>query len=104
MLWVAIFVMTIPLTFRSILDAMTNIKSWNDVVHASDFSLTTYNTCFFFIATYIPIVCQIASLIFGLMRYKQSKVIKTSKKNIKKQLKESLILTETRKAESGATG
>jgi hypothetical protein len=38
------------------------------------------------------------------MRYKQSKVIKKNKKSIKKQLKQSLLLTETRQAESGATG
>ena len=104
MLWVAIFVLTIPLTFRSILDGMTNIKSWNDIVHSTDSSLTTYNTSFFFIATYIPIVCQTASLIFGLMRYKESMVIKKGKTNIKKQLKQSLVLTETRHVESGATG
>ncbi len=54
LLWVAIFVLTIPLTFRSILDAMTNIESWNVIVHKS---ITSYNTSFFFIATYIPIIC-----------------------------------------------
>jgi len=73
---------------------MTNIPGWEDIIYKSTASLTTYNNFFFLISTYIPIVCQTGSLVFGIMRYKQTKVIKKGKKERKRRFRESLVLTE----------
>ena len=72
-LWAAVIVLTLPLLLRS----LTNIAwrywwTWP----ADEFGEALYNAIFSIITDYIPIVCQIASLVFGFVRKKQVKIVK----------------------------
>ena len=70
--------MTIPLTFRAIFDFLSLFDWWESFWYGDDtnyYYWATYNTVFFFVTTYIPILMQIFSLIFGFMRNKKVKLL-----------------------------
>jgi membrane protein DedA with SNARE-associated domain len=69
MLWLAIILLTVPIILRAFLDAMNNLNSWEKLVERNEVTITTYNLVFFLFGSYIPIVSQTASLIFGFLRY-----------------------------------
>ena len=45
--------------------------------------VTTYNLCFFILTSWVLILAQMATLIFGLMRMRQSNEIKKNRVEIK---------------------
>lgn len=53
----------------------------------------------FFITTYLLILSQIATLVFGFVRSQQNKKIVQSKKEIKREAKLSQLLTGTRESD-----
>ena len=77
-LWFANIILTFPLTFRAIFDALNFSDSWNDFWEASYYRLAGFNILIFAFGTYLPIIAQISSLIFGFVRHKQVKVFKSS--------------------------
>ena len=79
-LWTANILMTLPLTFRAVFDALTFDKKWENFWFGEDsnyFYYASYNVGFFLIATYIPMLMQIWSLIFGFMRNKKVKLFRS---------------------------
>ena len=67
-LWSALFALTIPLTLRSIIDtALANYWPYDD------FQIALYNDIFSLLTDFLPVICQVASLIFGFVRNKQVK-------------------------------
>ena len=71
-LWVANVVLTFPLTFRAILDALNQDAAWYKWwVQGNLYRLTTYNVVIFTLGTYLPALAQITSLVFGFVRQKQ---------------------------------
>lgn len=76
-LWTANILMTLPLTFRALFDAMTFDDKWENFWFGGDsnfYYYASYNVGFFFFANYIPMLMQIWSLIFGFMRNKKVKL------------------------------
>ena len=67
-LWSALIALTIPLTLRSIIDALCK-HYWPD----DNFKIALYNDIFSLLTDFLPVVCQVASLIFGFVRNKQVK-------------------------------
>ena len=79
-LWSANILMTVPLTFRAVMNALTLDEAWENIWFGDDsnyYYWATYNVGFFFIATYIPMLTQIFSLIFGFMRNKKVKIFRS---------------------------
>jgi hypothetical protein len=63
--------MTVPLAFRTLLDALkAMLPGWSEWIDANKFNNSLYNFLFFLLTTYLPIVCQMGSLVFGYARYK----------------------------------
>lgn len=54
-------------------------RYWNidGVGEASQYKLATYNELLFIFATYIPILFQISTLVFGFVRHKKVKLFKS---------------------------
>ena len=69
-LWVANIFLTLPLTFRGIFDALKSNKSWNSFWESDEYTMATYNVLIMTFSTYLPMVLQISSLIFGFVRHK----------------------------------
>jgi len=75
--------LTLPLTFRAFFDAMRYDTKWADFWNISgngtpsQYKLATYNEVLFIFATYIPILFQISSLVFGFVRHKKVKLFKS---------------------------
>ena len=71
-LWLACLLLTLPLLFRAIinfsLNRSTSFSNW----WSSNFVAT--QTIYLILTTYIPIVSQMSSLIFGYLRNKQEKM------------------------------
>ena len=80
LLWSAALVLTIPLLIRCLMDSLTN---WNLYEDYTNQHVTRYNFIFFLLTTYILILSQIATLVFGFMRAKESKKLVERKKEIK---------------------
>ena len=85
-LWMANILLTLPLTFRAFFDAMRYDTKWSyfwnlQVKEGQDeqdmYKLATYNVLLFFLATYIPMLFQISSLVFGFVRHKKVKIFKS---------------------------
>lgn len=76
-LWVANVLLSLPLCFRAILDAMRADSAWSEFWFSNNnnYRLGIYNFLIFFIASYIPVLTQTSSLIFGLVRNKQVKIM-----------------------------
>lgn len=81
-LWVANIMLTLPLCFRAILDWMSHYNTWIDWWFSENddgnnyYKESMYNLMVFLFGTYIPMLMQIFSLIFGFVRQKQVKLFK----------------------------
>jgi hypothetical protein len=74
MLITVIVLMTVPLAFRAVLDGLKALLPyWAEWIDASTFNNSLYNFFFFLLTTYIPIVSQMGTLVFGYARYKKQK-------------------------------
>lgn len=64
--------MTVPLTFRAFIDFLSNDDDFEDYWFGEGnyYKIAIYNSTLFVIATLIPILMQIFSLIFGFVRQK----------------------------------
>ena len=71
LLLTAVIVLSLPLLTRSALDALSTMGKFSEYIQKEQRRNTTYNMLFFLITTYIPLICQTASLIFGFVRKKQ---------------------------------
>lgn len=82
-LWTANVLLTFPLTFRAIFDALRQSSNWYDFWFDGNnyYKLGIYNVILFLFGTYIPMIMQIASLIFGFVRNKQVKVFRSFREN-----------------------
>ena len=84
-LWMANILLTLPLGFRAFFDAMRYDTAWADFWQLSDvaqddinmYRLATYNVLLFIFGTYIPMLFQISSLVFGFVRHKKVKIFKS---------------------------
>jgi hypothetical protein len=79
-LWTANILMTLPLSFRALFNALTFCDAWQNYwfgPEATFYQMATYNVGLFVFATYIPMLMQIFSLIFGFMRNKKVKLFRT---------------------------
>ena len=74
-LWIANVLLTLPLTFRAVFDALKSNEAWSDYWSANYYSTGCYNILIFTFGTYIPMLTQISSLIFGFVRNKQVKLM-----------------------------
>ena len=71
---IATILLTIPLTTRAIFDMIKLIfPSFMVAVDDNYNANASYNLIFFMLTTYLPVVCQITSLVFGFVRHKQGK-------------------------------
>ena len=68
LLWITTAVLTLPLAVRAICDLLTGFRTWNTYWSSTSKKLTSYNMLFFLFTTYIPIIGQTFSLLFGFMR------------------------------------
>ena len=78
-LWVANVMLTLPLCFRALFDALQFDNAWEYYwfpVEANLYRSSMYNLMLFLFGTYLPMIMQITSLIFGFVRNKQVKVFK----------------------------
>jgi hypothetical protein len=78
-LWMANVLLTFPLMFRALFDALAADETWYQYWIGSNnfYRATGYNFLLFFFATYIPMLMQISSLIFGFVRRKQVRVFRS---------------------------
>ena len=75
-LWIANILLTLPLTFRAVFDAMRSDTEWVDYWFGSGYyHVAIYNMLIFTLASYLPMLTQISSLIFGFVRNKQVKLM-----------------------------
>ena len=76
-LWFANCILTLPLLFRAAINFLNEIPAFSDYWEVNYYRIVGYNILIFFLGTYIPIVAQISSLIFGFVRHKQVKIFKS---------------------------
>jgi len=76
-LWTANVLLTLPLTFRAITDAANESQRFQDLYYKNYYTLAIYNMILFVLATYIPMLTQISSLIFGFVRHKKVKLFRS---------------------------
>ena len=75
--------LTMPLGFRAFFDAMRYDTAWATFWNLSDsadpnmYRLASYNVLLFIFGTYIPMLFQISSLVFGFVRHKKVKIFKS---------------------------
>ena len=75
-LWIANILLTLPLTFRAVIDALRLNPTWTAYwFEGNYYRLAIYNMLVFTLCTYIPMLTQISSLIFGFVRNKQVKIM-----------------------------
>ena len=70
-LLVATFLLTVPLTFRALFDGIKLVnpdlmEQFND----SYLKNSIYNLVFYLLTTYLPVIGQITSLVFGFVRHR----------------------------------
>ena len=89
-LWVANVLLSLPLCFRGALDALRMNETWNNFwfEDTNYYRLACYNMVLCVLGTYIPILTQTSSLIFGLVRNKQVKLMDKDAGIHKDQLKD----------------
>ena len=82
MIWATIL-LTVPLTFRAVFDFIKLVKpeflTWVDEDYTRN---ALYNFFFFLLTTYLPIMGQIMSLVFGFVRHQQGKMKKQKTKKV----------------------
>ena len=75
--------LTLPLLFRAFFDALRyDSEGWNEFWIDNDgnyYRLAGYNMLLFCFGTYIPMLTQISTLIFGFVRNKQVKIFQSFK-------------------------
>lgn len=78
-LWVANVLLTLPLTFRAVFDGLKTNDKWFNfwLADANYYRVAGYNLILFTFGTYMPMMMQMASLIFGFVRNKQVKVFRS---------------------------
>jgi len=76
-LWTANVLLTLPLTFRAITDAANESEKFQALYYKNWYTLSIYNMILFILATYIPMLTQISSLIFGFVRHKKVKLFRS---------------------------
>jgi ABC-type sulfate transport system permease component len=70
----AMTLLSAPLFFRTVLDQLQKIKKFEEYFNSQGGRrIAIYNASFFLIANYIPVICQMGTLIFGFVRQKQNK-------------------------------
>ena len=84
LLWISVLVLTLPLLIRCLMDFLQNWKAFYNYTHQNT---ALYNLIFFLATTYILILSQIATLVFGFVRSQQNKKIVKQKKEIKREAK-----------------
>lgn len=87
----AVTLLIVPLFLRCILDFMGTLDWWHDIIYQSTNSITAFNLCFFLFTTYIIVLSQTASLIFGVLRQRIKKQDEIVKEQLSKSLKESAL-------------
>ena len=89
-LWIANVLLSLPLCFRGGLDALRMSSAWDDFWfnHTNYYRLACYNMVLCTLGTYVPIMTQTSSLIFGLVRNKQVKLMDKDAGIHKDQLKD----------------
>ena len=70
-LWTANILLAVPLMLRVISDILKVNNDWQNLLHDDTLRIAIYNLIFFCLTTYLPIVSQITSLVFGFVRHKQ---------------------------------
>ena len=83
-LWTANILLTLPLTFRSVFDGLNFNTSWYDFWGDSTNMIAGYNLLIIFIGTYVPMILQISTLIFGFVGKKKVKLFKNDRNSIHK--------------------
>lgn len=83
-LWGTVVALTTPLIIRCLMDSLQSWPAFSEFTNKSNKRVAIYNLVFFFLTTYILILSQTATLVFGFLRSKQSKRIVQTKKEIKK--------------------
>lgn len=90
-MYTAVALLAIPLILRSILDYLPdnaffnfecNNRSTKEAEIKCNHSVATYNAVFFVFSTYVPIICQFSTFIFGFVRNKQLKGQKENGKTV----------------------
>ena len=82
-LWTANILLTLPLSIRAIVDGLTLVPAWQNYWFPpgdpddAGYKASIYNVTIFLLATYIPMLMQIFTLIFGFMRNKKVKLLST---------------------------
>ena len=70
-LWTACIFLTIPLFFRAMINFATNMSDdFNTWYETSDEGFLFNITYYLILSTYIPIITQMGSLVFGFLRHK----------------------------------
>lgn len=68
---IATYLLTVPLTFRAIFDGIKIIFPESmEYINRSYLRNSIYNLFFFLFTTYLPIIGQITSLVFGFARHR----------------------------------
>ena len=83
-LWTANILLTLPLTFRAVFDGLNFNDSWYTYWGENSNKLAGYNLLLIFFATYVPMLFQISTLIFGFVGKKKVKIFKNDRKSISK--------------------
>ena len=89
-------VLTFPLTFRAVFDALKFNEAWVDYWFSNQVKVALYNLIIITFATYLPMVLQMASLVFGIMRQRAGKLeVSKKKEDSKKSKRSSKALAES---------
>jgi hypothetical protein len=93
-LWISVSFLTIPPILRCFFDWLQTFPNYYAWIHSGSSSITTYNLLFFVFTTYILILSQGATLLFGLVRYRQKIEFRENKKQLKLSLNRESSTTE----------
>ena len=87
-LWTANVLLTLPLTFRAIFDWLTFDDAWYNYWHKDNNRLAGFNILLIFFATYMPMLLQISTLIFGFVGKKKVKLFKNDRNSISRNFRD----------------
>ena len=86
-LWVVNICLTSPLFIRGIIDLLMTKDAFAEYWQRNYYLTASYNMMIITLATYLPMVTQISSLIFGFFRHKQVKLFQSYDDNDPAQLR-----------------
>ena len=74
-LWMTNYLLTFPLLFRALFDRLRTNDDWYNfwILSNNYYRVAGYNIIIFTFASFLPMVMQIGSLIFGFLRSKKVK-------------------------------